>query len=337
MPESFVRRALRRCLTVPLYVAATLVLTALSPVLLPVAAMASLSRRARGAVRTLGFVLAYLWCETAGITIAFWLWLRHRMPRPRQIRWGAFLHDNYRLQCAWSNALKRSAEVLFDLEFQVEGATALEGRGAIVLARHASMADTIIPMVFYAIPEHIRLRYVLKRELLIDPCLDIVGNRLPNCFVDRDADDAGPEVERVRRLAVDLAEDEGVLIYPEGTRFSAERRGRALQRLQGRATEDDLARMQRWTHLLPPRLGGTLALLEANPGRDLVFCAHRGFEGSTHFSNLLNGSWIGSSVRLAFWRIPFAEVPTDTDGRRAFVFAQWDRMQDTVDRLLNRA
>ena len=42
-----------------------------------------------------------------------------------------------------------------------------------MLLRHAGIADTIIPRVFYAIPQQVRLRYVLKKELLMDPCLDL--------------------------------------------------------------------------------------------------------------------------------------------------------------------
>jgi hypothetical protein len=88
--------------------------------------------------------------------------------------------------------------------------------------------------------------------------------------------------------------------------------------------------MQRWTELLPPRLGGPLALLDANPGRDLLFCAHTGFEGSSHFRNLINGAWTGARIRIRFWRVPHAEIPDGLAARRAFLFAEWDRMQEAV-------
>lgn len=325
-----VQRLKRRLVTVPLLFAVTGALTAAAPALLPLALVLSILPPWRGAARTLAFVLAYLWCETVGVLVAGGIWVKHGFVTRRRPRWPKFLADNHRLQCAWSRALQRSAERIFRLEFHVEGDEALAGPGAITLARHASMADTIIPMVFYAIPHRIRLRYVLKRELLLDPCLDIVGNRLPNTFVDRDAEDSGPEITRVADLARDLAPDEGVLIYPEGTRFSEARRARVLDRLATRVDAAELARMQRWTDLLPPRLGGPLALLDANPGRDLVFCAHSGFEGSTHFSNLVNGSWTGAHIRIRFWRVPHESIPAELGARRAFLYAEWDRMQETV-------
>jgi len=332
-PEAITARVVRRAVTVTALLAATLVATTLAPLALPFAFLASLVPRYRGAARTAAFLLCYLWCETVGVAIACWLWLRHAFAHRNEARARAFLSANYRLQCAWSNALKRSAETLFQLSFTVEGDEALAGRGAIVIPRHASMADTIIPMVFYAIPHAIRLRYVLKRELLLDPCLDIVGHRLPNCFVDRDADESAPEIARVAALAQHLDDDEGVLIYPEGTRFSPERRARALARLAATASTADLERMQRWRDLLPPRLGGVLALLEANPGRDIVFCAHTGFEGATHFASLVRGGWTGAHIRIRFWRVRYADVPARPHARREFLFAAWDAMQRAVDEL----
>ena len=202
----------RRLVSVPLFFALTVVLTALSPLLLVIALLATPYPRTRGALPTLLFILGYLWCETIGIVTAFLIWLYYRQP-------ADFLDANYRLQCWWANALKVIAEKLYRLKFEVIGTDALEGSPAILLPRHASIADTIIPMVYYAIPRRVRLRYVLKRELLIDPCLDIVGNRLPNYFVDRAGQDSESARKGVAALLSDLGPNEGVLIYPEGTRY----------------------------------------------------------------------------------------------------------------------
>ncbi len=229
-------KLLRRLVSIPAVFLAAVLLTLPMPIAMPLALHASPTTELRGVARTLAFLWCFLWCEAIGSTVAFWLWIRHRDAE-------RFLAANYRLQCAWSMALKRAAERLFLLEFDVGGEAALQGAGAIMMPRHTSIADTIIPMVFYAVPQHIRLRYVLKRELLLDPCLDIVGNRLPNCFVDRFADNAGPEVAKVAALADDLTETEGILIYPEGTRFSAERRLRALERIADVVSRAELDRM----------------------------------------------------------------------------------------------
>jgi 1-acyl-sn-glycerol-3-phosphate acyltransferase len=329
-------RHVRRLVTVPLYLALTAIATALVPVLAPLCWLVSLHGRTRGALRSGAFVVCYLWCETIGIASSVWLWLRHGFPTRNVAtqdggdRWQRFLDGNFALQCWWANALKVSAERLFDLRFIVDGANALDGPAVIMLPRHASIADTIIPMVFYAIPHHIRLRYVLKRELLFDPCLDIVGNRLPNCFVARSGVDAQADIDRVTSLARDLGANEGFLIYPEGTRFSVERQQRALAALAVRVSSAELERMRGWTELLPPRPGGARALISAAPNLDLVFCAHTGFEGASHVSQLVNGSWIGADIRIRFWRVDHRDIPSDEAEQREFLFAQWDRMQETV-------
>jgi 1-acyl-sn-glycerol-3-phosphate acyltransferase len=326
-------RHLRRLLTVPTYLAATAFATLSAPVLAPLCWLVSFHPKWHGALRSAAFLLTYLWCESVGIAVSFWLWIRRGFPTRSSARWSEFLDDNFVLQCAWASALERAAETLFALRFTLTGADALAGPPAIVLARHASIADTIIPMVFYAIPHRIRLRYVLKRELLLDPCLDIVGNRLPNCFVARSGADAGADIPRVEALARDRGANDGFLLYPEGTRFSPARRERVLANLADRLPTDELARMQRWTDLLPPRPGGALALIEAAADLDLVFCAHTGFEGASHFRSLVNGSWIGADIRIHFWRVRRRDVPAGSDARRAFLLDQWDRMQESITAL----
>jgi 1-acyl-sn-glycerol-3-phosphate acyltransferase len=318
----------RRCLTISLFVALTGLATALLPVLLIAALLLSLLPAARGALATLGLMIGYLWCETVGIFAALFIWLRHRQP-------DRFLQANFKLQCWWANTLKTLAERLYRLRFRVSGEAALAPGPAIMLPRHASIADTIIPMVYFAIPQQLQLRYVLKKELLMDPCLDIVGNRLPNFFVARGGQDTEAARAGVAALIAGLQPNEGALLYPEGTRFSKDKR-LALKRRYSDDT-DMLAQLERWPSLLPPRLGGTLAALEANPGLDLVFCAHTGFEGSSHFSNLINGSWLGTEIQLRFWRVPYSQIPKDATDRREFLFAQWDVMQHNVAEMQNGA
>ncbi len=311
----------RRLLTVPACISLTLLLTAFSPLLLILAWLVGRLPACRGAVPTLGLIVGYLWCETLGISAATWLWFRHREE-------AAFVRANYKLQCWWAATLKRIAERLFRLEFEVSGQGALTGPGALTMPRHASIADTLIPMVFYAIPQGIRLRYVLKQELLFDPCLDIVGHRLPNYFVDRGGEDSARAAAGVAGLLTGMAPDEGLLLYPEGTRFSTAR----VHALRARWKDDPgrLAQLDRWPHLLPPRTGGFLAALDANPGRDLLFCAHAGFEGSSHFRSLINGAWLDARIRVHWWRVPFESIPADRRGRVSLLFEQWDQMERWV-------
>ena len=60
----------------------------------------------------------------------------------------------------------------------------------LLLVRHASSGDALLASSLVSAPNRMQLRCVLKRELLWDPCLDIVGNWLPNVFAERDAPDS---------------------------------------------------------------------------------------------------------------------------------------------------
>lgn len=313
--------------TVPLLAVALTAFSALLPVLIPLSFLGALTRNARGAPRALAFIYWYLLCETAGVAVSLWIWLRHGRNDER------FFAANFRLQCWWANALMRGAEILYELRFHIDGTEALNGPAAIMLPRHSSIADTVLPVVYYALPQGYHLRYVMKRELLWDPCLDIVGNRLPNYFIDRGGANSQAEAAAVGALLASAAPHEGLLLYPEGTRFSPAKRAR----LEDKAASDDALReqLERWPDLMPPRLGGSLAVLEANAAnpRDLIFLAHTGFGGSSNFVELLNGSWAHSDVHLFFWRVAARDIPDAPAGRQAFLFQQWDRMQREVARL----
>ena len=327
--ETSWRRIRRRLVTIPGYFLATVFVTITVPIWVPLAAILSLFPGLRGCLRCGLFLTGYLWCECIGIGISFFVWIRHGLYRGAPSRAKTFLQANFRLQCWWAGSLERLGSRIFGVDFEVSGGEALNGPAVIVIPRHASIGDTILPVRLYGQPRDRHLRYVLKRELLFDPCLDIVGNRLPNFFVDRFSDDPSRERDGVASLLTGLSRSEGVVIYPEGTRFSAAKREKVLKKLSG----DDRIRAQRWTHLLPPRYGGILALLQANPQLDLLFCAHVGLEGSADFFSLINGSWVNSKIRVHFWRVPFADVPVDLDDQRNFIVESWDRMQREVSLL----
>ncbi|MDC0708578.1 hypothetical protein POL68_08865 [Stigmatella sp. ncwal1] len=63
-----------------------------------------------------------------------------------------------------------------------------------------------------------QLKYVLKRELLWDPCLDVVGRRLPNVFVERSGDRGKAEIEAVATLVARCAHRPDYRDPPEARR-----------------------------------------------------------------------------------------------------------------------
>ena len=317
----------RRLVSISLVISLSLLLIATAPGWLPLLwLLGKLYAPARSAWRCTAFITVYLICECIGLIVSAWLWLRYPVLGRDH---GDYLRANGALQAWWANALCRSAQILFRLRFDISGEDALQGPGAIVLPRHTSIGDTLLPMFIYTIPQRLGVRYVLKRELLLDPCLDTAGHRLPNVFLNRSADDMSTELAALQALA-SQAGDDAIVIYMEGTRFSPAKRQQILDKLAAKPDSDAQARAERWTQLLPPRPAGALALMASAPGKDLLFMAHSGFEGAASFASLFNGSWLNTTVRLHFWRVAAADIPADDEGRRELLYRQWDTMHQQV-------
>lgn len=301
------------------------VIQALSPLLVVGLGIHDLVRRNRAAsLRLLGMLWVFLLSELLGVTLAGLAWLRHRLTPGRDP--DHLLEDYYRLQRWWARLLLGAGGRLLKLRFSVEGdADAVPGP-VVVLMRHTSIGDTILPVVFLGARHGLRLRYVLKKELQLDPCLDIVGNRLPNYFVDRSGE-TDREVQAIGRLTEDMGPRDGTLIYPEGTRFSP----RKLERARAKLAERDpllheLSGSLR--HVLPPRPAGALALLDQGlpRGADVVIFAHAGLERLVRLHDILSGETLGAQVRVRLWRIPGREVPVEREARLRWLYAQWERV-----------
>ena len=332
------RTILRRAVSITVLLVAFSLGIVTLPVVLPAAAALDLGHDlGRGSgrrwcrARALLFVLTYLTNEVVGVAISCFLWVVSGFGLAR----GAFLHWNFVLQCYWGEALKRAAMTVYGIGERVEGLTSAAAAGPVlVFMRHSSLADTVLPVSYLSLRHGIRLRWVLKRPLLWDPCLDIVGNRLPNCFVRRGAGTSSREIERVGRLGRDLGPRDGVLIYPEGTRYTAAKRERRIGDLERRGRGDAAARARRLEHSLLPEIGGPLALLDATAGSDppvdVLFCSHVGFEKAVSVRNLVDGDLIGETFEVAFWRISRHDIPSSHEERVEWLYDQWQRVDDWV-------
>ena len=134
----------------------------------------------------------------------------------------------------------------------------------------------------------------------------------------------------MRRLTDDLGPDEGVFIYPEGTRFTPERQRRALDRIRRHGDADLVARAERLRHVLPPRLGGTMALLERRPARTRSSASTVGFDGIRSFHDFLGGGLIDRTIEVEFWRVPAAHIPEDRDAQIDWLYDHWSRVDEWV-------
>jgi 1-acyl-sn-glycerol-3-phosphate acyltransferase len=205
------------------------------------------------------------------------------------------------------------------------------------LMRHASTVDTVFPHVLVANRNKMTLRFVLKKELLWDPCVDVVGNRIRNIFVERSGSDSEKDISAVRRLAMELKPSEGIVIFPEGTRFHPEKLKRVPQKLKlsGDTVLYDMA--GRMTHVLPPRPGGFLALIESARGADVVFCAHTGLEGAATFRQLWKGLLIGKTVCVRFYKMAASGIPENARDALIWLYEEWLRIDSWIQMMQEKS
>lgn len=313
----------RRLATIPALLIILSATVVLSPMLVLLAGLVDGVRGARGwpTVRLVGFLLAYSAYETAGVVRAGWIWISQPLAR------RSWIERNHRLQVWWVRSLIRAAGPVLGLRFEVEADSDLGAGPLIVVSRHVSLVDALLPAHVFGVGEDLRLRYVLTRGLRLDPCLDIAGHRLPNHFINRRGTDPQLEFEALEALAGDMTEDDATVIFPEGGLFTEARRERALDHLE-RAGSDRLDIARSLEQVLLPRPGGTLALLRAAPDADVVVLAHQGFEPLGSLSVLWRTLPLTEPVRLRAERHDRASVPDDDAGRTAWLDEQWQRMDD---------
>jgi 1-acyl-sn-glycerol-3-phosphate acyltransferase len=306
----------RRLITIPIVYLGFILATLLLPVVIIAGAAVDAvrwigSRTPAMALRMAAFGWVYLLGEVWAIpTLA----VTGLLPKERAIA------ITYRLQMVWLNWNLNTVRFVFRMTFTADGTADITPAPILVLSRHASLIDTLLPGRFVTQPFGIALRYVLKKELLVDPALDIAGNRLPNVFVDRGGD-TERELQAIRQLATAMPDEEGLLIYPEGTRYSETKRVRFTDKMAQRGGEiGGIASGYR--QVLPPRSAGTLAMLDARP-LDVVVMAHRGLEGFAEIRDIWSGGLVGSTVRVQFWRIPNVGIPSGDADREVWLFETW--------------
>ena len=308
----------RRLVTIPSYCVAWLATTALAPLWLPLGLLVGMFRRRSFVIlRLLLFLWMYL--SLALLTLCAYV----------AIYWGDATRRpeaTVRVSRWYGHALFTGCVGLLSLSVVVEGDKDNLRGPLLVLVRHASIIDAALPATLLSKKMGLELRYVLRKELMMDPCLDIAGHAGTHCFVDRD----GPrrrELDKIRSVAKHLGE-QAVVIYPEGTRFSEAKRDKAIRLLE--RTRPELAALAvSMTQVLPPRVAGVLQLLEAAPGADCLIVAHRGLEGLSSPHDFLNGSAVGRTLEIRMWRIRREDIPAAEQQPR-WLFAVWQQVGDFV-------
>ncbi len=312
-------------MSIPVIFLATFLMIIGVPIWLPVCAVADLCWPRAGSLLRTAFLFAhYLAYECAGLIVAAFLWMTMSWRDDRK----SYLDAHFRLQRWWATGLMNAVRQYYEVRFEIDGQETLSEGPYLLWMRHCSLLDTLVPAMLTA-PFSIRLRYVLKQGLLIDPCLDIVGQRLPNCFVQRDGQDTEGDIGRIIALREELGPDDAIMLYPEGTRFAPDKRHGLIARLREAGEQARADEAQGLRHLLPAQRGGPLALLR-DGGIDVVFAAHVGFEDLHCVTDLMAGALVEKTIKIRLHRVPHTEIPGEEE-RPAWLAAEWQKLDDWLD------
>ncbi len=320
----------RRLVTIPRTAALFVGLTILFPVLIVLTVALDLlrglmTRKPWIATRLLLIGWVYLAGQVVVVVVSAFQWLA-ALPagkqRPSKLAEGA-----YELQAWWVRFIVAAMERVLGLRFEGTNNDVVAPGPVIVLFRHASIVDNLLPYVFVSDRAGIRMRWVLKKELLSDPALDIGGNRLPNYFVDRASDSPEQERDNIAALGADLGANEGILLFPEGTRFSLAKYKERMGRLS-ESSPELYKIMDGHDHVLPPRTGGVLALLDS--GMDVVFGIHTGLESLRGLKEIWREAPVGRRVQVTFHRVPASDIPLSAEDRVKWLHEEWAKVDETI-------
>jgi 1-acyl-sn-glycerol-3-phosphate acyltransferase len=318
-------RPVRRLLLAPVL----LLLEAALVVVAPVLALMARLLRSRRAVRALAITAESTARHVAATIACFGLWVASGFGR-----WAGsarMQHAHYRLLRWFVGGVYRSITRMARVEVRVDDSDAAQAAmtartgPVIVLSLHAGEGDSLLVIHQLLCRYGRRPRVVLHEALRFDPVIDVLGERLPNRFVDPRGGDT--EVE-IAAMASDAGPDDAVLIFPEGGNFSPERRTRGIERLEQGGHDEEAGWAREMSHVSAPRPGGALAALEAAPDADVVFVAHAGIPvGARELWHRLGRD---QAIDVRMWLAPAAEIPTGRDERIDWLFGWWRTLDDWV-------
>jgi hypothetical protein len=220
-------RPVRRLIVAPVVFAIGLVLLALSPVALVLAAIFDVVvRRNCVALRLTGFAFVYVLLEVVSIPAlcvlwiasGFGLWMRSQRMQAAHyafMRW--FIRSIY-----------RAAGVLLRLRIEMTEAPDPRPGPVLVFGRHAGPGNSLMLVGALLLGYRRRPRVVMLAELQWDPVFDMLGNRLPNRFIDHDPAHCNACIRGISQLALGLGDADALVIYPEGHDFTRTLRARGM-------------------------------------------------------------------------------------------------------------
>ncbi len=333
MPSPYPAALPRRVITITVAWSLFLLALVLAPLFGPLAFGTDvvLRRRGRPTVRMVAFFVVALWIEVTGELRILWSWMSQPFAR------RTWTERNHELMQWWTGRLTRGAERVVGVRWEFDIPDPLGPGPLVAFAQHVSVVDAIAPVVVLGNHEGRYLRYTLARGLRFDPCLDIVGHRVANHFVERGGGDTPRELAHLRTLVTGMEGDECAAIFPGGRLFTPAGLNRAVEKLRERSSPQ-ASTAATYRHVMPPRPGGVNAFFDGAPDADVLVIGHVGFEPLASIRRLWRVLPVTEPVEVKIWRYPRTDVPHDQEARMAWLYEKWRVMDDWIhERLEARA
>ena len=297
-------KLVRRLVLAPVVVLLEAVVIVLSPALLLVAALSSPLFGGWRPVRMILIVLAFAAYHLGAVLACAALWIASGFGW--KARGEAMQRAHYAVMRWFVGGVYRAIVRLARVNVRLSGSPAADealsrrANPVLVLSRHAGEGDTLLVIHELLCRRDRGPRVVMHEALRLDPLIDVLGERLPNRFVDPRGGDT--EVE-IAAMAREVGDTGALVIFPEGANFSQEQRRRGIERLERAGHDEEAACAREMRHVSAPRPGGALAAIEAAPEADVVVMGHAGFRrgcarcGASYRSRRRSTSSSGTSRR----------------------------------------
>ncbi len=324
------RPAIRRPISITTVSALAVVMIVLSLVVAPLLWVIDASTGSRRGRRSRVWLLitATLATEAASVigAAAIALWYVGRKKSPKRIPTA------YALEFWWAEQHLRNLHRFAGIDFISQNPEALAPGNAIIVGRHASHIDAIVPLIALH-RVGIQPRYTLKQDLQWAPAMDLIGNRTPNVWIDRAPQPGSPMFNRIESLAAGINDQSTGVIFPEGTFRTPQRHVRAIERLA--KTRPKLAeKADALRYVLPPRPAGTLALLKGAPAADVVIMSNVGLEGCASIKEISNTITSDRPVQIHATRYDRNSLPGDDEELVDWFIDRWLEMDEWIHQQL---
>lgn len=324
--------AVRRPVTITAWLVLSTVCLVFSPVLLALAWFWTAASRSPQPLIFARLAVAYFALELATLLACGALWLASG----GGLLMGShfFQHLHYRLLRWFVHRFAQRWCALLEIDVPAaapnEATRALQAdRPLLFFSRHAGPGDTVV-LIDLLLTRFDRLpSVVFKQSVAIDPCVDLIGHRLPHAILDT-SDPQGCEA-RIEQVAGGLGDRGVLLLFPEGGNFTAERRREAIRKLLRKGRRREAAEAERMTHVLPPRPTGAIAALRGNPTADVIFAAHTGLGLVAFPRELWHAAPIGGTFKTRMWLSRPADRPAEPEQQAAWIYGGWKRIDEWIE------